>query len=198
VLNLKRSSFYNHLNELSSSGWLLFSTDDKGVLSFEFKKAESKFLDSSPNFWTDAMVLINLHGSIDSKDVNHSNGAVQKNGQKVDRTKNKPRDPLLDHPAVKMYRRVMHLTANTTQRKSIAEKVIDNNAWFDALEHWAGHGWRPTNVSGMLDSYTQGGRENCQLCRQKRFKRKDPPFVKPNREKVRKMVAEARKQNDNN
>ncbi|MFC1879380.1 hypothetical protein ACFLZW_05655 [Chloroflexota bacterium] len=72
---------------------------------------------------------------------------------------------LARHPAVRLYVRVMHLSPNPVQRKRIAAEVGDLVVWQACLEHWASHGWRPTNVRGMLDSYRRGSLAACRLCK---------------------------------
>ena len=72
----------------------------------------------------------------------------------------KPRDPLLDHPAVKTYRDIMHLTPNEAQRKAISEAVTDDRLgkWSDTLQNWTLHGWKPGNVAGQLESLQNGAK----------------------------------------
>jgi hypothetical protein len=64
-----------------------------------------------------------------------------------------PHDPNLDHPAVIAYRDICHLTANQVQRQSIATTVTDPERWKSVLKEWMEHGWKPTNVTGMLERY---------------------------------------------
>jgi len=165
VAGLTRSTFHRHIQELQSSGWLLFSRDDKGVLSFEFDQKVSHGWDSNP---TDGMSPLTLINSLDLtiKDKDHSNATVPPMGK----GKKKPRDPNLDHPAVKMYRQVMHLTANHVQRELIVRVVKNLELWQDTLEHWAGHGWRPTNVQAIMDSYNYGGSVGCRYCQEAKIK----------------------------
>ena len=76
----------------------------------------------------------------------------------------KPRDPLLDNPAVMVYKGVLHLTANEQQRVEIAAKVSNLEIWEDTLKHWKSHQWNPRNVPGQLDLYGKGGAEGCEYC----------------------------------
>lgn len=80
--------------------------------------------------------------------------------------KKKTHDPLLDNPAVKKYREIIHLTPNSEQRQAIASAVPDSRVldWENALRHWLKHGWSPRNVIGMLDSFRAGGESMCKLC----------------------------------
>jgi hypothetical protein len=57
------------------------------------------------------------------------------------------------HPAVVLYRDIVHLTPNSQQRKLIAEGVTDLGKWQAAIENWLAHSWNPRNVPGMLDVY---------------------------------------------
>jgi hypothetical protein len=81
------------------------------------------------------------------------------------RDNSRPRDPLLENQAVKTYREVARVTANATQREDIAEKITDFLLWEETLRHWLGHGWSKYNVTGMIDSYKNGGGRTCNLCR---------------------------------
>jgi hypothetical protein len=65
----------------------------------------------------------------------------------------KSRDTNLDHPAVIAYRDAMHLTPNATQRKLMAEAITDTARWTRTLEDWLAHGWKPTNVPGIIERY---------------------------------------------
>jgi hypothetical protein len=67
--------------------------------------------------------------------------------------KAKPRDENLDNQGVELYRGICHLTANSIQRKAIAETVTDYEVWKEVLTDWMLHGWRPGNTVGMLDKY---------------------------------------------
>jgi hypothetical protein len=146
-----RSTLYGHLAYLRSSGWLPFSTAADGTLDFDLSAFLSKFSDSS--------LLINT--SLDSIDSKNGGGLINGKSEKLDKQK---RDPLLDHEAIKAYRHYTHLTANWVQRQDIAARVVDVDAWGETIKHWLGHGWSPTNLTGMIESYQKGGRAVCSLC----------------------------------
>jgi hypothetical protein len=76
-----------------------------------------------------------------------------------------PRDPNLDHPAVKTYRDICHLTPNHFQRQEIVTtikwgaEVLGNNEK-SALAHWEGtlrkfmlEGCNPKRVDWAMDRY---------------------------------------------
>lgn len=69
-----------------------------------------------------------------------------------------PRDPLLDHPAIIVYRDVAHLTPNSTQREEIARVVSEDKIklWESTLKTWMLRGWKPGNVTGQLDVFLRG------------------------------------------
>jgi len=83
--------------------------------------------------------------------------AARKPSQPSTTPPKKERDPLLDHPAVMAYRETCKLAANEVQRKAIASKVGDLATWQDVLTEWMESGWRPANVNGMLDRYSNNG-----------------------------------------
>lgn len=115
--------------------------------------------------------------SLTSSDQTHNRSTeeIKEGASKILDLKRESRDPLLSHPAVIAYRSVMHLTANHTQRKQIVEVVgYDDKGWKAALEHWALHGWSPTNVLGMLDSYKRGGKAACSVCQRNGHKPAGP------------------------
>jgi hypothetical protein len=87
----------------------------------------------------------------------------------------------------------MHLTPNHVQRRMIAATVDDPALWAAVLEHWAGHGWRPTNLTGILDSYQRGGRRGCRLCQAVEEERKSQEKKLPP-EDLRKMISQARQE----
>lgn len=68
-------------------------------------------------------------------------------------TKRSP-DPLLEHPAVVIYRDLCHLTPNAVQRQAIASSVDNADLWTSVLNRWMLSGWKPGNVSGQLERYT--------------------------------------------
>lgn len=81
----------------------------------------------------------------------------------VSSKRGKPRDPLLDHPAIVAYRETLHLTPNEIQRREIADRVGNNGRVEPFKEHlkaWSMKGWSPKNVTGILESFDQGGIKN--------------------------------------
>lgn len=67
----------------------------------------------------------------------------------------KPRDPLLDHPAIIVYKDVMHLTPNELQRQEIARRVGENGrleSYRALLTDWNLHGWNRQNIAAQLDA----------------------------------------------
>jgi hypothetical protein len=196
ALDMRKTTLYDHLKELEKLGWLSSSTDGEGVLAFEFEE-KSGFPEGRSEIRNDATLLIT---DSNLQDVYHSDAAVRNPGKRTDKKqKAKKIDPRLEHPAVKLYRQVMHLTASESQRQTIVDTVTDVDLWRDTLEHWASHGWRPTNLPGMLDSYQRGGSAACASCR--RIGRKARPRresagddEQPAAEELRAMIVQARRQ----
>ncbi len=158
LLGTSKSTFWGHLAHLRVSGWLPFSTAADGVIEFDF----SAFLSEN----SDTPLLIKDSNSNDSDSELLKNKSQLINN--MSKISDKPgRDPLLDDEAVKAYRRYTHLTANFVQRRDIVEHVKDTKKWEETIKHWLGHGWSPTNLTGMIDSYKSGGRAVCTLCNRK-------------------------------
>ena len=184
ALGMGKTTLYDHLKELEKSGWLRSGSDGEGVLSFEFQEM-SGFQERRPGTGNDATLLIT---DSNPPEVDRSDAALRKSG------KRKARDPRLDHPAVRLYRQVMRLTASEKQRQTIIDTVADVELWRETLEHWADHGWRPTNLPGLLDSYQRGGRSACATCRRigKREATSQASQEGPAPEELRAMIAKAR------
>lgn len=65
------------------------------------------------------------------------------------------KDPNLDHPAVQIFRDVMHITPNDLQRAEIAEQVGNVEIWRQTLTRRKMRGWNPKDVAKALENYTQ-------------------------------------------
>jgi hypothetical protein len=63
-----------------------------------------------------------------------------------------------------LYRSIVQLTPNSTQRRLLASKITDLPLWQATIEHWIFHGWNPRNLAGMLDLYNRGGPSACRSC----------------------------------
>ena len=120
---------------------------------------------------------INVVNRLDTKPVNEVN--IQKKEfkqtiKKKEDTNDKPvRDPLLDNPAVKVYKGIVKTTPNETQRKIIADAIPNDSptiTWEQSIKHWLGHGWSKYNVKGIVDSYLKGGEAGCSLCHPVKYK----------------------------
>ena len=68
------------------------------------------------------------------------------------------------NPAVLSYRHYYKRYPNELQRLSIIKTVTDLEKWNKSIEHWMMHGHNPSNVIGLLDSYSKGGEAGCSLC----------------------------------
>lgn len=157
ITSKSTATLYGHLAALRDMQALKWSASRAGELVVEFD--DKRFMDYLSKILNTPLIN-NL--SIDSvstrRDLKNSVSKILEN----------KRDPLLEHPAVKMYRTVVHLTANETQRRSIVSAVgYDTEGWKLCIEHWRGHGWSPTNVTGMLESYKAGGIKACNYCQRK-------------------------------
>lgn len=64
-----------------------------------------------------------------------------------------PRDPLLDHPAIRSYRDIVHLQLNHVQRECVANEVTNFRVWEAVLLEYMLEGRPPKNVLSMLKTY---------------------------------------------
>ena len=81
---------------------------------------------------------------------NHQDKSLPKNGK----GKATKRDPLLDHPAIIEYREIARLHVPISWRKKVVDAVGgDVEKWKGVVLKWIGLGWKPTNVTGMLDIF---------------------------------------------
>jgi hypothetical protein len=61
--------------------------------------------------------------------------------------------------AVRIYTTLTGEIPDTVQRDIIATKVIDLVKWTRSVTDWMGHGWKKTNVLGIVDYYINGGNQ---------------------------------------
>ncbi len=83
----------------------------------------------------------------------------------IDSTNLESADPVF------VYRSLVHLTPNASQRRLLALRITDLPLWQSTLEHWISHDWNPKNLTGMLDLYSRGGPSGCRYCSQSRSPR---------------------------
>lgn len=88
------------------------------------------------------------------------------------------------HPAVGMYRRIMHLSLNDEQAALVRSRVTDFSLWKETLTTWKLNGWRKTNVPGLVDRY-ENGNQNLRTDEQ------NHPFGTPSDENTQRLVRAA-------
>jgi hypothetical protein len=70
----------------------------------------------------------------------------------------RPHDERLSHPAITTYRSLAKITPPDLLRDDIISTVGDDFVkWGNVIKDWIGHGWKKTNITGMLDYYKNGG-----------------------------------------
>lgn len=70
----------------------------------------------------------------------------------------RPHDERLSHPAITTYRNIARMTPPAAVRDDIIQAVGDDFVkWGNVVKDWIGHGWKPGNITGMLDYYKNGG-----------------------------------------
>jgi hypothetical protein len=67
--------------------------------------------------------------------------------------KPQPRDPNLDHPAVKLYIDICHSTPNHVQRQAIVDKVTKLDLYGEILRQFMTEGRPPHRVDWTLERY---------------------------------------------
>ena len=88
----------------------------------------------------------------------HINHIKDKEAPMPKRKKGKKRDPLLDHPAIIIYREKVRRHVQTTWRQRVVDAVGDQaEAWGELVDTWVGNGWNPQNIKGMLEAFKSGG-----------------------------------------
>jgi hypothetical protein len=90
-----------------------------------------------------------------------NNNRQLRGGANAPGTSRKPRDERLDHPAITTYKSVTkrHVTEAWRDEviKAVGEDPADLERWGNHLRDWLGHGWNPSNIVGILDSFEAGG-----------------------------------------
>ena len=167
-----QSTVYEHVRSLGEHSWLLFRNAGGPAYTFSFPDAPqpSEYSESpaavSENSETPIPLLSNEVNPL--MDSEKEKSAVPKNRKAFSgkpQSGEKKRAADLSHPAAAAYRRLTQITPNAVQRAAILQTVQDLELWRLTLEHWLEHGWRPTNIPGMLDSYRNGGRAGCTICK---------------------------------
>ena len=102
-----------------------------------------------------------------------------------------------EHPAVTVYREVMHRAPNDVQQELIAENVGNNGHledWKAVLTDWKAHAWNSNNVPGQLDAFQKliHGQRDPTLATQRR-----EPSFNPAREALKKILEEQAHGNQN-
>lgn len=165
------STVYEHVRFLREHSWLQFRNAEGSAYIFSFPvvsghpgNSESQE-DVSINSETPINILPDENQPINNLEIEQSNIPENRNSfSRKLQGEGKKRDPTLSHPAVIDYRSFVHLTPNAVQRRMIIDTVNDLDFWRSTIEHWLEHGWRPTNIAGMLDSYRNGGKAGCINC----------------------------------
>ena len=67
-------------------------------------------------------------------------------------------------PGIAIVRGICHHGCDDIQAELVIKEIVDMDKWKAALIHWMGHGWNPRNVTGMIDSYKNGGEAACLMC----------------------------------
>jgi hypothetical protein len=94
----------------------------------------------------------------DSVNTKVKGGAAKRPPLKTEPKKKKERDPLIDHPAVVIFKEKVKRNVPAIWRERVVLTVGDRvKEWGDLVDEWIGLGWNPTNVVGMLDAFRGGG-----------------------------------------
>ncbi len=168
-----KQTLYGHLASLRDMQALRFASSKDGELFIKFD--DKSFLEYASKIFTHPL---SLNPPDQVNDLTRED--LRGEAVKIFDQKRETKDPLLSHPAIMVYRSVTHLTANFVQRKQITEIVgFDDQGWKASLEHWMMHGYSPTNVLGMLDSFQKGGKAACKACQRNGSKPETPANPRP-------------------
>jgi hypothetical protein len=93
-----------------------------------------------------------------------NNKEYLKEGQQKNPAAPMPFEADLSHPALKTYRHIARLHVPISWRKEVIETVGSDpeqlKKWEEIVRDWIGHGWKKTNISGMLECFAKGGIQN--------------------------------------
>lgn len=159
--NLSTATVCNALNALRVNGFISLvgksrvETNNYTILAT--KILEFQWLESSDSSdWNRSVLPTEMNPSF-----NRENKPVGKGKKPL---QGKTRDVRLDHPAIAGYRTITRYYVPISWRDDVIATVTDNPAniekWLGLVKDWQGHGWRPDNITGMLDAFRNGGLKN--------------------------------------
>lgn len=164
-LGLNRRSIMRHVDKLIAAGYLVDETPDAKGKPHRLRDTGKAGLKVKIGVEVRPEGVTKSHTPCDSEShlpVTKSHTKILRKipSKKQDIARGKPRDPLLDHPAISAYRGIARLTPNPTQRELIAAAVGEEETevakWRRVLTEWVGHGWNPHNVTSQLEAYRNG------------------------------------------
>lgn len=179
ILNKKQSAIYKHMAVLRRRGALLWHPAGHGtfIVSFSDDRAGLRRVNQA---LPQAMDSLQSGDStkMESPYLNHLNN-ININLNKDDDNKIKGfhdsgkalKSPGLSQDQVQaptpfsIYQGLTGLALNPSQQGQVSGQVRDLELWQATIEHWLFHGWRPRNLPGLLNLYTQGGPDCCKMCR---------------------------------
>jgi hypothetical protein len=190
ILNKKQSAIYKHMAVLRRRGALLWHPAGHGtfIVSFPDDRAGLRRVNR---------VLPQAMGSLQSVDstkmespiLNHINNKYICLNKEEDSMINGFHDPgkPLQPPGrsqnkvqaptpFSIYQGLTGLALNPSQRGQVSRQVNNLELWQATIEHWLVHGWKPRNLPGLLNFYTQGGPDSCKVCRPR------PPSPQPSQQ----------------
>jgi len=96
--------------------------------------------------------------STESLSTDSKRGTAKPPPTKPKAKKKKERDPMIDHPAIVIYKDKVRYSVPVMWRAKVVAAVGDRaKEWGEHIDQWIGLGWKPTNVSGMVDAFKNGG-----------------------------------------
>ena len=162
---------YEHVRCLRVHSWLQFRDAGGAAYIFSFPNPIDLSEDQETGINSLSLDISILDLNIKEREQREQNNIGipenRKPAKKVAKTASPGHSSQLTHPAVVLYRNLMHKVPNSAQCSSIATSINELALWQTTLEHWLMHGWKPTNVGGMINSYQQGGRDACTTCNRK-------------------------------
>lgn len=171
-LNISVRTVIRHLQTLTASGYLTdltpavrniphkYAITDKAKIMITIEGVTESHTNNEEGV-SESHTGVTL--SPDRYDTKSHEESIKETLKEASKKSDKPkgsRDPLLDNPAVQVYRQVMKLTAGENERPLIADNVTDLEYWRQVCSDWSASGWNKRNIKGLVERYLGNGKQS--------------------------------------